>query len=37
MTTWEVVVDSIEGTVEGMMQCFIREETEVFYRVEEKL
>ena len=35
MEKWELAVDSIEGTGERLTQCFIREETEVFYRVEE--
>jgi hypothetical protein len=36
MENWEVAVDSIEGTGERLTHCFIREKTEVFYRVEEK-
>ncbi len=32
--TWEVAIDAIQGTGERMMQAFVREETEVFYRVE---
>ena len=35
MADWSVAIDGIEGTGERMMQCFIREQTEVFYRVEE--
>ena len=37
METWEVAIDDIAGTGDRLTQCFIREETEVFYRVEEKL
>ncbi len=35
METWEIAVDAIRGTGERMTHCFIREETEIFYRVEE--
>ena len=35
MENWELAVDAIEGTGERLMQCFVREENEVFYRVEE--
>ncbi len=34
MNHWEVAIESIEGTGERLMHCFVREETEVFYRVE---
>ncbi len=36
MENWEVVVDNVAGTGERLTHCFIREETEVFYQVEEK-
>ena len=35
METWEVAIDNITGTGERMIQCFLRGETEVFYRVAE--
>jgi hypothetical protein len=31
----QAVVDAIAGTGERLMHCFIRQETEVFFRVEE--
>ncbi len=34
MENWELAVNNIEGTGERLTHCFIREETEVFYRVE---
>lgn len=36
MENWEVSIDNIEGTGERLTYCFIREETETYYRVEEK-
>ena len=35
MKNWEVAVANIEGTGERLTQCFLRGETEIFYRVEE--
>ena len=35
METWDLAIDHIAGTGERMMQCFLREDTEEFYRVEE--
>ena len=35
METWEVAVDAIEGTGERLTHCFIREDAEIYYRVEE--
>ncbi len=33
METWELAIDNIQGTGERMLQPFLREDTEVFYRV----
>lgn len=35
MENWELALDAIEGTGERLTHCFIRVETEVYYRVEE--
>ncbi len=35
MNNWEVAVENIDGTGGRLTQCFIREKTETFYRVEE--
>ena len=35
LDNWTLVIDEIQGTGEKLPQCFIRSDTEIYYRVEE--